>query len=577
MKAQTPRYQCVINPNCPGNHISKYDCCKDGPGLTKSTIEVADQSAISPDAWMIWYSDVDVSPDHFSGKNAEEAARNRFSQAKDHWTVRLFKCVEQSGSTENTAEISHDITSDAAHAEYWRMLYEKERNKKDTWYASYCALRDTPPQKVDDESYQVFSELDKARRIIYNFAAHNPKYLYGDIEKDPLDAHAWLDRNKNEIGAAPIVKIKVHDGEIVDASFYSPSLPDGEHDLFCVPVSKSGEWKPHPNEVMRIENEELEQSRRWYASHANSWRTATQPPSMDIFEEVRKLREKVASIPAFYEGHDAHCLARAAESPGIGCDCGGIRDKNHPTICNNGHEAIVHFWSSCPMCIDKNTTKDDSHATPECSSLCHPDESCIITDDGKCDARNSARLSPKQASNYLRGIKDNVFVNYDTLKHIADIIESLERANTSMVTPPQDTLKINSAIDVGDVVKHVPTNQYWVVAYVRDDRIGRCGWPQYEDALRDCTLINKATHEQRENTLRIQAKMESEMNMLDKHRKRKIGLDMHLTAMCTWAEALAEIAGWKRETSSGAFNEECFWRSYDAAREAIKKESVLKG
>lgn len=46
---------------------------------------------------MIWYSDVDVSPEHFSGEGAEETARKRFVQARDHWTVRLFRCVDQSG------------------------------------------------------------------------------------------------------------------------------------------------------------------------------------------------------------------------------------------------------------------------------------------------------------------------------------------------------------------------------------------------------------------------------------------------------------------------------------------------
>lgn len=49
------------------------------------------------DSWMIWYADCDVSPEYFSGYGAERAARSRFSQAKDHWTVRLFKSVDQSG------------------------------------------------------------------------------------------------------------------------------------------------------------------------------------------------------------------------------------------------------------------------------------------------------------------------------------------------------------------------------------------------------------------------------------------------------------------------------------------------
>jgi hypothetical protein len=34
---------------------------------------------------------------------------------------------------------------------------------------------------------------------------------------------------------APIVKIKVTDGDIPRATFYAPGLPDGEHDLYCEP------------------------------------------------------------------------------------------------------------------------------------------------------------------------------------------------------------------------------------------------------------------------------------------------------------------------------------------------------
>lgn len=34
---------------------------------------------------------------------------------------------------------------------------------------------------------------------------------------------------------APIVKIIVRDGVIAEASFYAPTLPDGEHDLYCDP------------------------------------------------------------------------------------------------------------------------------------------------------------------------------------------------------------------------------------------------------------------------------------------------------------------------------------------------------
>lgn len=39
---------------------------------------------------------------------------------------------------------------------------------------------------------------------------------------------------------SPIVKVTVRDNEIVSASFYSPSLPDGTHDLYCEQMNPSG-------------------------------------------------------------------------------------------------------------------------------------------------------------------------------------------------------------------------------------------------------------------------------------------------------------------------------------------------
>lgn len=58
-------------------------------------------------------------------------------------------------------------------------------------------------------------------------------------------------------------------------------------------------------------------------------------------------------------------------------------------------------------------------------------------------------------------------------------------------------------IDTGDYVKHRPTGEQWVVAYVHGDRLAWCGWPEGEAALADCELIQKATPEQREKYLRM--------------------------------------------------------------------------
>ena len=36
-------------------------------------------------------------------------------------------------------------------------------------------------------------------------------------------------------------------------------------------------------------------------------------------------------------------------------------------------------------------------------------------------------------------------------------------------------------IDTGDTVKHGPTGETWVVAYVQGDRLAWCGWPEGEE------------------------------------------------------------------------------------------------
>lgn len=56
-------------------------------------------------------------------------------------------------------------------------------------------------------------------------------------------------------------------------------------------------------------------------------------------------------------------------------------------------------------------------------------------------------------------------------------------------------------IDTGDVVLHGPTQERWVVACVDGDRLSWCGWPEGMAALSDCTLIKKATPEERQKLL----------------------------------------------------------------------------
>lgn len=52
-------------------------------------------------------------------------------------------------------------------------------------------------------------------------------------------------------------------------------------------------------------------------------------------------------------------------------------------------------------------------------------------------------------------------------------------------------------IDTGDAVRHVPTGETWIVAYVRGAYLAWCGWPPGEARVSDCTLPAKASPEER--------------------------------------------------------------------------------
>ena len=52
-------------------------------------------------------------------------------------------------------------------------------------------------------------------------------------------------------------------------------------------------------------------------------------------------------------------------------------------------------------------------------------------------------------------------------------------------------------IRTGDIVRHGPSGETWLVAGVLDDRIAWCGWPEGTALVADCTLIqacNDAEH-----------------------------------------------------------------------------------
>lgn len=51
---------------------------------------------MSEDAWIVYYQDASVDQVLFAGEGAEEAAWTHFNDARQHWSVVLFKEVDRS-------------------------------------------------------------------------------------------------------------------------------------------------------------------------------------------------------------------------------------------------------------------------------------------------------------------------------------------------------------------------------------------------------------------------------------------------------------------------------------------------
>lgn len=69
---------------------------------------------------------------------------------------------------------------------------------------------------------------------------------------------------------------------------------------------------------------------------------------------------------------------------------------------------------------------------------------------------------------------------------------------------------MSTEIDTADYVHHAPTSENWVVAYVQNGHLAWCGWPCGEARLEDCTLIRKATDEERIVLLQTMADMQND-------------------------------------------------------------------
>lgn len=79
-------------------------------------------------------------------------------------------------------------------------------------------------------------------------------------------------------------------------------------------------------------------------------------------------------------------------------------------------------------------------------------------------------------------------------------------------------------IDTGDHVKHGPTGETWLVAFVEGDRLAWCGWPEGFADLADCTLIQKAAPGEREKLLASMAEI-GDGDMRGRYARRALAKD----------------------------------------------------
>jgi len=54
----------------------------------------------------------------------------------------------------------------------------------------------------------------------------------------------------------------------------------------------------------------------------------------------------------------------------------------------------------------------------------------------------------------------------------------------------------------GDTVKHIPSDETWLVAMVDGDDLWPCGWPETLAKIEDCVLIRSCSAEKHEEMLK---------------------------------------------------------------------------
>jgi hypothetical protein len=109
----------------------------------------------------------------------------------------------------------------------------------------------------------------------------------------------------------------------------------------------------------------------------------------------------------------------------------------------------------------------------------------------------------------------------------------------------------------GDVVKHIPSGETWLVAWCGEVHVIPCGWPESLANVSDCELSKACTPEESIDLLRKLADGRHDSMKTSRAERELIRLRVpeyvererkHLQSAITTAEA--QITGWKQQLAA---------------------------
>lgn len=79
--------------------------------------------------------------------------------------------------------------------------------------------------------------------------------------------------------------------------------------------------------------------------------------------------------------------------------------------------------------------------------------------------------------------KHGITADYEDATAIRDYAERLSRSPVVGA--------VGGEPELGDTIRHIPSGEEWLVAYVRDGKLAACGWPDEVVPASDCVLVQR--------------------------------------------------------------------------------------